>query len=1392
MKKYIPWFSGGPCQRIFNVTTPNSTVYNSSPLSAIVSDFNDDTQLDIVVANSGTDTVGIFLGNANGTFQSQLTYSTGYRSQPYSVVVGDFNSDNQPDIVAANYGTNSIGILIGYGDGTFAIVRLFSLGTSRPVSGAAADLNNDKHLDIILVNYDTSRIDILLGYGNAYFSIQARYSTGYDSHPCSIVVADLNKDNRLDLVISNSGTNNVAVFLSNSNGSFSLQKLYSTGVASHPSSVGVGDLNDDKHLDIIVSNEWASNVGVFIGYGDGTFAKIEISSIGFGYCPHSMVIGDFNEDHILDVAVANSANNTIFVLSGSGNGTFTNNEMYSTGSDSMPVFLISGDFNDDHRLDLAAINNGTNTIEVFLRYVMKTFANETKYQIEPSDSCSAVALGDFNNDSLLDIVAADIANNNVGIFLGYGDGTFREPIICSTGNDSQPTWVGVGNFNEDNLLDIVVANRLSDNVGLFFGYGNGTFRAQITLPTETGSHPQSIAVDDFNNDSILDIAVVNSYHFNVGIFLGYGNGHFRAQTTLPTGDGSYPMSVTVGDVNKDSLLDLVLANSGIDSMGLFLGNGNGTFGVQTIFSAGNGSSPRCVILGDFNNDSLLDVALANSDGDSVGIFLGYGNGSFERIVIYSMIGGSIPTSLILGDFNNDNILDIAVSNLGTNNVSLLFGQGSGTFGMISSYSTGVGSRPISIATGNLNGDIWLDIVVAHTGSDSVGVLLGSDNIDTANQASYSTGSGSHPFSVVTNDFNSDNLLDLLIVYSAHDDIGIRLGYGDGTFADDIIYPAEDGSSPRFATVGDFNNDDRMDIVIANIMTDSVTLAYGYGNGTFTNQNVYTTGVGSHPYFPAVGDLNNDNRLDLIVLNQGTNTVGIFLSFDYAIFRQNSSYPTWGSGPASIALGDFNNDSQPDLAIANYLSDTISILLRNGNGAFGMQHTLSTGLNSYPRSVVVSDFNNDSILDIAVANLMGDNVGVFLGYGNGTFGVQITFPTANTSWPYSIAVGDFNNDSLLDIVVANNGGNNIGILLGYGNGTFRKQITFPTGNNSTPNWVAIGDLNNDGRLDLAVANYLGNNVGILLGYGNGSFAQQTTYSTGDGFDTWMITIGDLNNDNMPDILVTNYGADSVGIFFGYGDGSFTSQMIFPTGIGSKPIAAAIWDFNSDNRSDIVVVNYNSDNVILLLRDSSQPFLTMTTFLTGKNSNLQYMAIADVNKDNFLDIIVANNGNDNIGIFLGYGNGSLMKQITYATGNGSSPSSVAVGDFNNDSLADIAVANTGANNVGILLGYGNGTFSAITSYSTGNVSNPYSVSVADFNNDKCLDMAVSNLGSKSVQVLYGYCNGTFGDSKSYSLGYTSISYSVTVGDFNRDTWLDIAAANYGTDSVEIFLQACNTKL
>jgi hypothetical protein len=1087
------------------------------------------------------------------------------------------------------------------------------------------------------------------------------------------------------------------------------------------------------------------------------------------------------------VAVANAENNNIIVLYGLGNGTFASQETYSTGLGSAPVSVVIGDFNKDNQLDFATVNHDTNNIAVFLRYLVKTFANQVTYPTGNGSQPRYVTVGDFNNDSLLDIAAANYGNNNIGIFLGCGNGSFGLPATFSTENNSYPSSIAVDDFNSDRLIDLAVANYGGNNVGILLGYGDGSFREQIKFPTGNGSHPQSVAAGDFNNDSLLDIAVANSDRDNVGIFLGYGNGSFRVQTNLSSGNGSGPQSVAVGDFNDDSLLDIAVANANSDNVGLFLGYGNGTFRVQTTFSTGNGSSPWWVAVGHFNNDSRLDIAVANYRGGNIGILLGCGNGSLEKMITYFMGDGSNPTALALGDFNGDNIFDIAVSNYGTNNIGILFGYGNGVFGMVTNYSTGDGSRPFSVAIGNFNGDRWMDIVVVNNHENNIGVFLGLDNRYISSQASHSTGSGSHPYCVVTSDFNNDTLLDLMVVNSAHHNIGIRLGYGNGNFADELTYPAEVNSRPYSATVGDFNNDYRMDIAIANTMSDSVTVAFGDGNGTFTSQDVYPTGNGSYPNFTAVADLNNDNRPDLIILNQGTNTVGVFLSFDYATFRKQSTQSTViSSFPISIAVGDFNNDSLLDIAVVNYLDHNIGIFLGNINGSFEAQTTLPTENDSFLYSIAVGDFNNDGRLDLTVANWF-DNVGIFLGYGNGSFRAQTTFSTGDGSNPQSVAVCDLNNDNRLDLVVANYGYNNVGILLGYGNGSFGMQTPFSTERLSQAISIALGDFNNDSWLDLAVANYDDDTVGVLLGYGNGSFAPQTTYPT--GAHPSRLTVGDLNNDNKPDIVVPNSDADNVGVFFGYGDGFFTHQMTFTTGDGSQPSAVAIGDFNNDNLSDIVVANSQYSNVTIFVRDSSQPFLSMTTYSTGDDSLPQSMAIADFNNDDYLDIIVANYGKNNIGILLGYNNGLFMNQTTQTTGNNSQPRSVAVGDFNDDNRSDIVVANAGTNNIGILLGYGNGTFSPIIPCSTEKYSSPYSVVVGDFNNDKYLDIIVTNLGSESLLVLFGYGNGTFGTSKSYSLGYLSLPYSIAVGDFNRDSWLDIAVANYGTDNIEILLQVCD---
>ena len=154
----------------------------------------------------------------------------------------------------------------------------------------------------------------------------------------------------------------------------------------------------------------------------------------------------------------------------------------------------------------------------------------------------------------------------------------------------------------------------------------------------------------------------------------------------------------------------------------------------------------------------------------------------------------------------------------------------------------------------------------------------------------------------------------------------------------------------------------------------------------------------------------------------------------------------------LLIGDFNNDTQLDIVMANYGLSNVGVLLGNTNGTFPLQTMFSTGDLSFPTSVAVGDFNNDTELDITVANSATDNVGILFGYGNGSFASQEIYPTGSGSIPQSVAVGDFNNDKKLDIVVANSGTDSVLTLLRYDIGAFGRQISYLTGTSSSPRSV----------------------------------------------------------------------------------------------------------------------------------------------------------------------------------------------------------------------------------------------------------------------------------------------------------------------------------------------------
>ncbi len=607
---------------------------------------------------------------------------------------------------------------------------------------------------------------------------------------------------------------------------------------------------------------------------------------------------------------------------------------------------------------------------------------------------------------------------------------------------------------------------------LVLGLGNGDGTLVTQTEYATGNQPMSVAIGDFNGDGKPDLAVANWNDRTVSVLLGNGNGTFATRTDYATGE--WPSSVAIGDFNGDGKPDLAVANQGDNTVSVLLGNGNGTFATKTDYASG--VYPISVAVGDFNGDGKPDLAVANEGlypdyAGTVSVLLGNGNGTFATRTDYGT--GNSPTSVAIGDFNGDGKPDLAVA-YNVNTASVLLGNGDGTFATATDYETG--DSPASVAIGDFNGDGKPDLSVVNQGDNTVSVLLGNGDGTFATKTDYA--SGVYPISVAVGDFNGDGKPDLAVANQGDNTVSILLGNGNGTFATRTDYGT--GDSPTSVAIGDFNGDGKPDLALSNSYSNTVSVLLGSGNGTFATRTDYETGSG--PRSVAIGDLNGDGKVDLAVANWG-NTVSVLLGNGNGTFATRTDYGT-GVAPTSVAIGDFNGDGKPDLAVANYDDSTVSVLLGNGDGTLATKTDYGTGVG--PISVAIGDFNGDGKPDLAVANYYSGAVSVLLGNGNGTFATETDYATGE--WPSSVAIGDFNGDGKPDLAVANAGltvsrGNTVSVLLGNGNGTFATRMDYATG--SGPEGVAVEDFNGDGKPDLAVANNDENKVSALLNLGGGA-------------------------------------------------------------------------------------------------------------------------------------------------------------------------------------------------------------------------------------------------------------------------------------------------------------------
>jgi hypothetical protein len=338
-----------------------------------------------------------------------------------------------------------------------------------------------------------------------------------------------------------------------------------------------------------------------------------------------------------------------------------------------PVFVVAGDFNNDSAVDLAIVNNIINKVSILLGDGAGGFPKPAGSNTYPAflvgRSPLGAAAGDFDEDGNLDLAVANFRDNTVPILLGNGDGTFTEAAGSPITVGSGPIFIAAKDFNNDGHLDLAVANHTSDKVSIFLGNGDGTFTEAAGSPITVGSQPVSIAVGDFDNDGNLDLAVANFVDKSVSILLGDGSGGFSVAPKCDSGlvdtctVPSQPVSIVTEDFDGDGIPDLATANEGGKNVSILLGNGTTTTTTGLFKAAQNfnlGKTPVSLTVADFNGDGALDLAAAQFGGKLLSVILGNGDGTFGKPKTFSIVAGQF--AIATDDFNGDGEPDLAVVN----------------------------------------------------------------------------------------------------------------------------------------------------------------------------------------------------------------------------------------------------------------------------------------------------------------------------------------------------------------------------------------------------------------------------------------------------------------------------------------------------------------------------------------------------------------------------------------------------------------------------------------------------------------------------------------------------------------------------------------------------------